>query len=426
MKQRRQIKLLTKTTSIYLVFTFAAFFFSALFLINETDEYINSELDRRYQWTEGKIISDIKKYGEVRKKRSYAIVSNIEKMPKHSTFPIYKDSLIQNEERESKLLYRKKTTFIDVDGRFFKVEMIQNISDFNRLQSDILGSLIPAFIILAIVIVLFNYFLSGYFFNPFNKILNQIKNYEVGKGSSVPNILTSTAEFSKMQQLFCNMVERTEREYTTLKEYTENMAHEIQTPLTIIRNKTDNLISNETVMNTQSSSVKIIYDEVNHLSKLGTALNLLTKIEHGEFSNKTVLHTKELIIKHVDSVTELAGLKGLKFELNLSNSHSINIDPILFDIILKNLVKNGLNYATNEGSIKIATDDKSLTISNYGSPLEFPNEKIFSRFSKENGSSSSVGLGLALVNKICQRNNLRIDYLYQDQQHYFIISKNPQ
>jgi len=60
MKQKQRIKLLTKTTSIYLVFTFAAFFFSALFLINETDEYINSELDRRYQWTEGKIISNIK------------------------------------------------------------------------------------------------------------------------------------------------------------------------------------------------------------------------------------------------------------------------------------------------------------------------------------------------------------------------------
>ena len=91
MKQKQRIKLLTKTTSIYLVFTFAAFFFSALFLINETDEYINSELDRRYQWTEGKIISNIKKYGEVKKKRTYAAVYDIEKMPKQSTFPIYSD-----------------------------------------------------------------------------------------------------------------------------------------------------------------------------------------------------------------------------------------------------------------------------------------------------------------------------------------------
>lgn len=422
MKQKRRIKLLTKTTSIYLVFTFAAFFFSALFLINETDEYINSELNRRYKWTEGRIISDIKKHGEIRRKRSNVVVSNIEKMPKQSSFPIYSDSLIQSEERERKLLYRKKTTFLDIDGKYFKVEMIQNISDFNRLQEDIFAGLIPAFIILATVIVLFNYFLSGYFFNPFNKILNQIRNYKVGKESNVQNIATSTAEFSKMQQLFHNMVERTEGEYTTLKEYTENMAHEIQTPLMVIRNKADNLISDETVMNTQSSSVKIIYDEVNHLSKLGNALNLLTKVEHGEFNNKTVLHTKEMIIKHVDSVTELAALKGLKFELNLSNEHSINIDPILFEIILKNLIKNGLNYATKDGPVKIITEEKTLTITNYGPPLEFSQEKIFSRFSKENSSTSSLGLGLALVSKICQINNLNIEYLYQQQQHYFIIS----
>jgi hypothetical protein len=47
MNKRNQFKLLTKTTSIYLVFTFAAFFFSGLFLINESGEYIENELEGR-------------------------------------------------------------------------------------------------------------------------------------------------------------------------------------------------------------------------------------------------------------------------------------------------------------------------------------------------------------------------------------------
>ncbi len=422
MKKRQQIKLLTKTTSIYLIFTFVAFFFSALFLINESGEYINRELEGRFKWTEGKITSEIKKFGKPRRERSSVKVTNLRNVNADLTVPVYTDTLIQTEEREQMLLHRKKTTFINVEGKYYKLEMLQNISDFKRLQDDILQGLVPSFIILAIVIVLFNYFLSGFFFSPFNKILNQMKNYKVGKGSDIPNIHTSTSEFLKMQQLFQNMIHRTENEYRTLKEYTENVAHEIQTPLTVIRNKTENLISDNNVMSENAKSVKTIYDEVNHLSKLGTALNLLTKVEHGEFNNNVEIRTKDVITKHMESISELVELKSLKFELNLSEKHTINIDPILLDIVLNNLIKNSINYATLDGPIKIETDEKSFSISNYGSPLEFPRERVFSRFSKKNNSASSLGLGLALVYKICQKNNLHIEYFFNYNLHQFIIS----
>lgn len=421
MKQKRQIKLLSKTTSIYLIFTFVAFFFSALFLINESEEYIDSELEGRYNWTEGKIIGDIKKHGEPKRKRNYYKVQKVSSLPNLETYPFYIDTLIQNEEQERELLHRKKITFIDVEGKYYKVEMIVNMSDFRRLQDDILKGLIPAFIILALVIVIFNYFLSGYFFAPFNKILSRMKNYKVGEGTDVPNLQTNTSEFSKMQELFQNMIERTENEFTTLKEYTENMAHEIQTPLTVIRNKTDNLIADENVMAAQSSSVKSIYDEVNHISKLGNALNLITKVEHGEFNKNTEVFTSNLIKKHIESVSELAELKGLVFELKLSEDHFLNIDPILFDIILKNLVKNCINYASSDGPINIITTKEKLLVTNHGKPLEFSEDKLFSRFSKENGSTSSLGLGLALVKKICQNNNLIIKYRYEESLHQFTI-----
>jgi signal transduction histidine kinase len=351
-------------------------------------------------------------------------VRKIKNIPSDFEFPNYSDTLIQREERENPELYRKKEILSEIDGSYYLISMVQNIGDFKRLQDDILEGLIPAFIILALFIVLFNFFLSGYFFKPFNKILKQMKDYRVGKGMAIPNIKTDTKEFSTMQELFQNMIKRIEKEYKVLKEYTENIAHEIQTPLTVIRNKTENLISNDSIMQSEAASVKRIYDQVNHLSKLGSALNLLTKVEHGEFNNSVRLMTKNIIERNVESVSELADLKGIKFDLNLSEDHYLNIDPILFDIILNNLIKNSLNYGTDEGPIKIQTDETLFKISNHGPALKFSDERIYSRFHKENGVDSSLGIGLAIVHKICERNYMKIEYDYQEGVHTFKILKD--
>lgn len=420
-QNKRKIKLLTKTTSIYLVFTFITFFFSTWFLYNETQEYIDRELEKRYNWSEERVKHDLNKYGKLRKKRSSIKINLVSSMPDKSIYPIYSDTLIINDDSERELLYRKKTTYIENNGSVYKAELLQDITDFAKLQEDIFEGLIPAFVILALVIVLFNFFLSGYFFSPFNKILKQMKLYKVGKGTEIPTVETSTAEFSIMQDLLVGMVRRTENEYTTLKEYTENMAHEIQTPFTVIRNKTENLISDDNIMKSHAASVKTIYNEINHLSKLGTALNLLAKVEHGEFSNNVDIKTKDVIVKHIEGISELVELKQLNIELNLDDNHLLNMDPILFDIVIRNLLNNSINYSTNVGPIKITTKEKRISFSNYGPPLDFAEDKIFSRFAKSNNSVKSVGLGLAIVKKICESNGLDLNYFYSEDQHHFQI-----
>jgi len=247
--------------------------------------------------------------------------------------------------------------------------------------------------------------------------------FKIGGSKKLEPISTTTTEFAKMQLLYQEMIDKIETEYYTLKEYTENMAHEIQTPLTLIRNKAENLISDEEVMKNHSAAVKTIYDETNHLSKLGTALNLLTKVEHGEYSNKIELKTKPVIEKHIESITELTGLKGLEMMSDLNDEHELIIDPLLFDIIIKNLLRNAIMYGNNSGPIKLFSDKNRLSISNFGEKLPFEEEKLFTRFHGHSSSKNSLGLGLALVKKICDLNSINILYKFEEQQHTFILEQ---
>ena len=422
MTKERNIRLLVKLTFVFIIFAFIAFYSSAVFLTNEADEFINSNLESRFSYTERKIAHHLSKGRLPENLDRYGEVIALTEITNIDSDPVFSDTTIYDADLDVDRIYKKKTTILNVEGKYYKVTMTKLIDDFMKLRDDIFGSLIPAFIFLAISFVVFSYLLSGYYFRPFNKILELMKTYKVGSYGKVKKVNTSTLEFNKMQDLFHDMIYRIEDDYKRLKEYTEHMAHEIQTPLTIIRNKTENLISDNSVMDKQSENVKIIYEETNHLSKLGTTLNLLTKIENNEFNKSENIETKPVIEKHISAVSEILQLKSLAIETELSQEQKIFIDPILFDIIIKNLLNNSLNYAAEDGPVKIKTEEKKIIFSNYGDELPFPSEKIFERFKRNGNSRNSLGLGLALVKKICDLNNLAIEYNFKNRLHTFVIS----
>jgi len=421
MKKFQSIRLLSKTTLFYLVFIFLAFFLSAVFLIRDVEEFIDDELEHRFNYIERRIRRQLSAGKLPEKIPSNVVLSQFNRKPDQAAVPFYSDTLIYNLELEEMQLFRKKTIMFEENGIYYKLAITKSLEDFYRLKDDIFGALIPASIILAIAIILFNSLLSGSLFNSFNKILSQMKTYKIGSGAGVKTVKTTTTEFRKMQQLFHEMVERIENDYQNLKEYTENMAHEIQTPLTVIRNKTENLIADEVLMEKHASTIKIIYDETNHISKLGNTLNLLTKIENQEYSNTKRIRTRAVIEKHLESISELARLKSLKVVKELSEQHIFYIDPFLLDILIKNLLRNALRYGSQDGPIRIKTTAESFTVSNFGKPLEKGHERLFERFFRENGTRTSQGLGLSLVKKICDLNKLTISYMYKDNQHFFTI-----
>ncbi|HZJ74272.1 MAG TPA: ATP-binding protein, partial [Perlabentimonas sp.] len=89
---------------------------------------------------------------------------------------------------------------------------------------------------------------------------------------------------------------------------------------------------------------------------------------------------------------------------------------------LKNLFKNALRYTPAKHHVRISTSNGNLSISNYGEPLSFDSSKIFNRFIRSQNDTTSLGLGLALVKKICDLNHLNITYDFADHHHTFTIT----
>ncbi|HKJ68967.1 MAG TPA: HAMP domain-containing sensor histidine kinase [bacterium] len=428
MKKRHEFKLLSKTTFIYLIFTLVAFLGSGLFLTHEANEFINWELEHKYRRIEYKTRSVIDREGrrtaDLEKLPRNIQIMPISQAPPEDAYPTYSDTTIYISRLEETWRARNKTVAIEAGGQFYRLTMTELVEDYLSLRDDIFRTMLPAFILLVVGIVAFNFLMSGYFFRPFNKILDIMRSYKVGQRTNLEKVKTNTLEFNKMQDLFHSMINRIEQDYRHLREYTENMAHEMQTPLAVIRNKTDNLIADESMMKEHGKTVKTIYEETNHLSRLGNTLNLITKIENGEFDNITQIETRPIIEQHVDAIRELAGLKSLTIDTDLTEEHRLEIDPYLLDIVLKNLLRNSVMYGTDNGPIRVTTSEKTLEVSNYGPPMEDRPDKLFQRFYRNNNHQGSLGLGLSLVKKICEVSKLQITYQYEEGQHIFRILRN--
>ena len=416
---KRKFKLLSKVVLFYLFFTLVSFIISAVILQNEADKHMHRILENRFQHRERYIEHKLEHEPRKMQDDDFARVKKVEGIPENF-HPVYTDTVMVNKQTQRENIYRKKTTYLTVNGTHYRLEMTKEADELYGFRDDVFHIVLPVFIILALAIFLTNYVLSGYLFDPFRRILKQMSQYRIGQSGSLDHIKTSTYEFDRLKQLYENMRQRIENDYYQLKEYTENMSHELQTPLSIIQNKTESLLSANDLKPEQAEQLKSIYEETQQLSRMGRALNLITHIENQEFQNIQTINTASVIRSHVDNIREIAEMKQLDIETNLNEQHTMTIDAGLLDILVRNLLKNAMRYSHPSTTIYIETGEKQLQVINQGDEPQFPEEEVFKRFRKGK-QNKSLGLGLAIVKKICEVSNLHIDYKYREGKHIFTV-----
>ncbi len=421
--RKRKFSLLTKVLFYYLLFTLVSFVISAIILQREANEHMHNILEKRFAHREHRIehILEHEKNLDKFRHSSYANIKRVASVPPRFE-PTYTDTVMVNEYTQRENVYRKKTTYMTVDGRHYKVVMTKEADELYRFKDDVYHIVLPVFLLLAMALLVANYVFSGYLLEPFRRILKQMASYKIGRAASLKHIKTSTQEFDRLKQLYERMQQRIESDYFQLKEYTENMSHELQTPLSIIQNKTEALISHNNLTSEQATQIKAIYEETQQLSRLGRALNLLTQIENQEFQNIQTVTTAPVIEDHLQKIHEMVEMKELTVEKELDPEHALTIDPGLLDILLRNLFKNALRYATRGSTIRIETGRGRMVFSNPGAQPNFESEQIFDRFSRGRGQKT-LGLGLAIAKKICQVSGLDISYAYEEGRHVFRIEE---
>ncbi|MBT3612436.1 MAG: HAMP domain-containing histidine kinase, partial [Flavobacteriales bacterium] len=160
------------------------------------------------------------------------------------------------------------------------------------------------------------------------------------------------------------------------------------------------------------------------LSKINQALIFLTKIDNRFYTQGSSFSLNDLIKEKLQIFETAIQEKNLKLELDLLDITQIYMNPYLAETLIINLIKNAIIHNTNGGMLHVQLSNNTLSISNSGYPLSFPQKDIFKRFIRSENSKKNLGIGLSIVQRICKLYNFDLKYKYQEEHNFVIQFEN--
>ncbi len=205
--------------------------------------------------------------------------------------------------------------------------------------------------------------------------------------------------------------------YLSQKRYSENLSHELLTPLAIIRTKAELLLQAPDLREVDLQHLDSIIQTVGRLSNLNRGLILLSKINNRQFVDVEKLDIAELVSESLENFEDQIRKKQLAVRVNLTQKLQLESNLNLMRILIANLIKNAVFHNIEEGYVHIDLNGQMLRIENSGLPNDHDPNLFFQRFVSDKNADHSIGLGLSIVKEICQTLGFTITYESIDALH---------
>lgn len=308
-----------------------------------------------------------------------------------------------------------------IGDNHYKISMYDFVAEPDEIADGVRESIGWIFLMLLVIVGMTNLLISRRILHPFHQTLRAIENFSLRKEKELHLPPTRTKEFQQLNYFLQNMTGKARADYRTLKEFTENASHELQTPLAIIRGKLELLL--ETPLNEQQGNqILAALSSIEKVSKINHSLTLLNKLENQEFVAVGAINISQHVHIILDDLSELMEMKSIALKKEITADVKVLLHPSLADILILNILSNAIRHNINGGNIFLSLTSERLRVANTGSAPTIPVEQAFQRFKRTNSNDDSVGLGLAIVKQICESSGLRVKYEYANDLHVITVA----
>lgn len=276
-------------------------------------------------------------------------------------------------------------------------------------------------------------FFVWFFIKKATYILDQIA-YQVQQRKATQltplEITIAPKEIKPLIEAINNLFLRVEATINKEREFTANAAHELRTPLAVLKTQIQILQNN---INNAEQTEKIlqvskIEQGINRSIHLVEQMLILSRLEnHTDYIINKKINLENVITDVCAELADLIFADDFDFCLNISENQKFEVvgEEEWIKILLRNLLKNAMNYTPKGGKIivnlevaKSRNNKFDLTISDSGIGISDKEKlQVFNRFYQVNNCVSNevnapkikgCGLGLAIVKNIADLHNFNI------------------
>ncbi|MEO9485161.1 MAG: HAMP domain-containing sensor histidine kinase [Ekhidna sp.] len=330
----------------------------------------------------------------------------------------FSDTLVMHSQLERLEPHLLLNAIRNINGKSYEISLYDIIVEADDVRDGLIESLVTMYLILLAAVLIIGFLASYYVLRPFNDTLAVIKSFSLTKPDQELNFPNSrVVEFRRLNDFLMDMTNKVKSDYQSLKEFSENASHEIQTPIAIVQSKLEVLMDGDNLTEEQIQQLSFAQNTIKRLSHLGNALSLITKIDNREFADEATIDLSVTLEQMLEEFKELIELKGIKKVEEVTQGVLVQADRVLIELLLTNLINNAIRHNWEGGELQISLKSDQLKIVNTGPQLEIPTRELFRRFKKSNQSAKSMGLGLAIVKKICDLYDYELCYENLDESH---------
>jgi len=219
--------------------------------------------------------------------------------------------------------------------------------------------------------------------------------------------LNAQGDFRELVENFNRMLDRIQTLMEGMRQVSDNIAHDLRTPLTRLRNHLANLQSS--VDEASQDTVQALLDEADSLLATFNALLRIAQVESGErLSGFTEVDLQVILLDVIELYEPLAADKDIAITTDLLGSMPMSGDRDLLFQAFANVLDNAIKYTPDGGSIRIraCAEDNGWRVDVADSGAGIPvvdRAKVFRRFYRveaSRGLQPGNGLGLSLVHAV--------------------------
>ncbi len=334
----------------------------------------------------------------------------------------FSDTVIHVPSEKDDEVVRLMTSGFKHEGQRYRLQVFASTVEEDDLLENLLLALVGLYVLLVVTIVVVHNLVLRNVWKPFHDILGHIKGFRLGTGMGLKNVSTDVREFKELKTAADALVHHASDAYAQQRAFTENAAHELQTPLAIAINKLELLAEDGADEEERMATVGEVIGLLERLTRLNRSLLLLARIENRQFPEERDVAFGALTMTVAEEFADLATHRTLQLQVQVEHELTWRMDPGLARILVTNLVKNAIVHNVAGGGVLVQVHANGLRVTNSGSDTPLDAARIFDRFHKETLATQGTGLGLAIVKAITGLYGLKVAYHF-DQAHVIHVER---
>jgi len=297
-----------------------------------------------------------------------------------------------------------------LDGGFFLL-VGRDVHELEKIQQLIVTTLAWGLAITVVLGLLGGTMISRGFLRRIESINDTCREIMYGDLSRRIPMRSADDDFDQLAANLNNMLDQIEDLMAGVRQVSDNIAHDLRTPLARLRNRLEEL--REQV--TEEGPRELLDQAAAEADGLLATFKALLRIGQIETGSRRAGFTEVDLAALLRDVTELyeplADEKSQHIDLELAAASTVRGDRDLLFQAFANLLDNAIKYTPENGRIRVELSGGQVAVADNGPGIpEAARDKVFQRFYRLESCRSTPGngLGLSLVAAVANLHNARI------------------